>query len=285
MKHKTILVFSFIIVLISFLFVTSSWADVVITGKMTVSGMMGMGTSESSMISKLKGDKFKSEGETKYKEGPMAQMPAKKELTIIRLDKGLLWQVDLEGKRYGEMGFDQIKQMLSSMQKTSLPDSLLPAWEVKKTGNKKKISGFNCEETQITFTTPGLNPMTGEKTDMEVLVSVWSTKGAKGFEEFKSFAKKMTEKIGISGSLAGLGMYGIDAKKLQNELDKIEGLEIKQTIIVNLKEAEKEEPKDTIQKAEHKPFIVIDDLTEKFEKATIPDSEFELPAGLKKEGE
>jgi hypothetical protein len=187
-------------------------------------------------------------------------------ITIIRLDKGLIWNIDGSKKTYTEMTFKGMKESAQQAMKL-MEDSMAnippeqrklmeqfkphshgpkkPKTTLERTGKMKDVSGYKCElivgSTRTTRTelwaTKQVEYSKDAKNFFEALSSV--------FSEFPSFQ----EESFIDDSLIELGFFPIETKKTSTGDPR----GFSSTSIIT--------------KIEHKEFN---------------DSEFELPEGLKK---
>lgn len=190
-------------------------------------------------------------------------------ITIVRLDRELVWQIDPAKKEYSEMTFAQMekmaekiggkmdaamakmreemrnmpeeqRKMMEKMMGGKMPgmsaDSDAPV-QVSNTGEKKTISGFECTKYVI---------RQGDQT----LSTVWVTKSVNGFnelaEDWKGFSKRMAGLAQRFGKELGEAAKAIDGFPIQTETGG-----------------------------------VVTTIT-KVERRATPASEFEVPSGYKK---
>jgi len=296
----------------------TSFGDVVYKQKSTSSGFMGMGNVETENIIMFKGDKQRDESVSKFG-GPMAQFMPKggeqKQVTIIRLDKEVIWNIDMAEKTYTEMSFDELKKMMGM----AMADTEMAAEEeaetkfkldVKKTGQKKEIAGYECEEFVIEMKAEGKDAMTGETQEFEVTSHLWVSPKVKGYDQIENFEKKMADKMGWKGKYEPgmaqvLARYGIEgeelAKKMKEikgfpmltvvkmkaigemaeEMDEEEAAEQKEAMEMAMKMMGKELEKEEEPEEEGVLMTMTTEVTE-IQVTEVGDSEFELPEGLKK---
>lgn len=300
-------------------FFSNSFADVIYKQKGSTSGFMGMGNMEMETTIMLKGDKQKQESSTKFM-GAMAQyMPGggeQSQMTITRLDKEMIWNIDMLKKTYTEMTFDDMKKMMgmamAESEKAAEEDvEANVKVDVKKSGQKKKIAGYECEEFIVKMVAEGKDVMSGETQEFEVNTHLWVSPKVKGYDQIESFQKKMAEKMGFEGKYEpGLAQvltrYGIEAEELTKKMKEIKGFPML-TVVKMKATGETAEELDEEEKAEQKEAMemAMKMMGKKMEKAEEPeeegvlmtmtteiteiqvkdvtDSEFELPEGLKKQ--
>ena len=294
-----------------------SFADLVYKSKASTSGIMGMGKMEMETTTMLKDDRQRQDTKTKFT-GAMTQfMPGggeQNQLTITRLDQELIWTINLTDKTYTEMTFDQMKKIMERVktQVKAKPEEgeAKLQFDAKKTGQKKKIGGYECEEYIITMIAEGRDPQTGEAQKFEVLTDLWVSPSVQGYGQLQDFQMKMAQKMGWEGGqyanfAQGLGQFGLDTEKLAKKMDEIKGFPM--LTMVKMKasgdettesEEQKAEQEEQMRKAmemmgkkvekEEEPkekgviFEMTTEVTE-IQAKGVADSEFELPPGLKKQ--
>ncbi len=301
-----------------------SHADVSYEQKITSSGALGFGGAETQSTVLLKGDRQKTVTQTAFT-GKLSKLMAKggtKTVQITRLDKELMWNIDLDGKKYTEITFEEMKKMFGEMEKAVPQAESLkaekekapePKVEVSVTGEKKKIGGYPCEQVIVKMTMEGEDEGSGEKPTYIVNSDMWLTKDFPGQKEVKEFESKMSEKLGMGqgpgeSMLSAFTRFGVDVNKLSQEMEKIEGFPMLQTITMQAEGEEIETDKEASVEAEDEGLeemplkglpegilgkegkkegenVIFSITTEVIEIKTdkISESEFELPPGLEKE--
>jgi hypothetical protein len=109
-RKKTFVLSCVFVVLFTFVFAS---ADVTYKQKVVTSGIPMMGDMESESVVKIKGDKKSEDSKTKFTGGVMKMMGKKGEqqsLGITRLDKELIWNINLSEKKYTETTFEELKK-------------------------------------------------------------------------------------------------------------------------------------------------------------------------------
>lgn len=292
-----------------------SYADLVYKSKASTSGIMGTGKMEMETTTMHKGDKQRQNTKTTFV-GTMAQyMPGggeQNQVVITRLDKELIWNINMTDKTYTEMTFDQVKRMMERMKTQVMKKPEEEAklqFDAKKTGQKKKIGGYECEEHIIKMIAEGRDPQTGKAQEFEIQTHLWVSSKVKGYDQLQDFQKKMAQKMGWEGGqyanfMQGLGQFGLDTEALAKKMNEIKGFPM--LTVVKMKSyseemAEAEEERAEQEKAMREAMELLGKKVEKedkpkekgllFEMATevtevqvkgVVDSEFELPQGMKK---
>jgi len=238
MFHKTLVLFAVILLF----FFSLSTADVVYKSKTVTSGMMGMGEMETETVTKIKGDKKREESITKFAGGMMKMMmkgKEEKEISITRLDKGVVWDIDLKEKSYTELSFEQMKKMMKMakpqlLEKEKKEVEAKTTFKVNNTGKKGKISGYICEEVLVKMITEGKDPKTGEEGKLTVDVQMWVTQEVKEFGQIEAFNKKMAQKLGMGEygekMFGGMGQFGVDTELLSKKAEEVKGFPLKTVV-------------------------------------------------------
>ena len=125
--------------------VNSLWGDVVYKQRMKMEMMGGMMQMEFQTTTFIKGDKQRTEMSSPSGKGTG-------EISIIRLDKGVIWTISPDTKTYTEM---PLKEMFApqSQVKGKKGQAKLnpPKFEVKQTKESKLINGFKCQKVIMTM--------------------------------------------------------------------------------------------------------------------------------------
>jgi hypothetical protein len=217
-------------------------ADVLVREKTSSSGIMGMGASEGQSTVIVSGDKQQTEREMTIQgmpagmggDGPMVSVD------IVRLDRDLIWHLDMSKKEYTEMTFEDMKQMMKGAKaewsKHSGTDMKTEdidfSVEVETPGAKKKINGFATERKILRIT--GEVPKAesgGTAGEFTITADMWVAEDVPGYEELRTFQKAFAKKMGIDPSMFQGGggvaqMMGGSMGKLTEEMQKIEGYPI-----------------------------------------------------------
>jgi hypothetical protein len=157
-------------------------ADLTIKEKTTVHGFMGMFTSEGTEITYLKGDKFRNEAEVErsgmVNPTPIEDPPPR--VTIIRLDKDLIWRVNLKDKTYMETSLEAMAAEAEGRAHFKITDVKIEA-----TGETREIAGRDCKgiSTEVSFEVDSGDEVANQT--MEILF--WMTEDTEGLEEMQTF--------------------------------------------------------------------------------------------------
>ncbi|MGB2697937.1 MAG: hypothetical protein WBD28_08805 [Candidatus Zixiibacteriota bacterium] len=314
-RNHLLIILSFVVLF--FFSFSVSYADLVYISKASTSGIMGMGKMDMETTTMLKGDKQRQDTKTKFVGAMVQYMPGggeQNQITITRLDKELIWNINITDKTYTEMTFDQVKKMMermkSQIRKKPEEEEAKFQFDVKKTGQKKKIGGYECEEHFIKMIAEGRDPQTGKVQEFEVQTHLWVSSKVKGYDQLQDYQKKMAQKMGWEGGqyanfAQGLGQFGLDTEGLAKKMNEIKGFPM--LTVVKMKSfgeemAEAEEERAEQEKAMREAMELLGKKVEKeekpkekgliFEMATevtevqvkgVADSEFELPQGMKKQ--
>lgn len=228
----------------------SLFADVQYEEVTTMNLPGGFGTSETYSKVFIKGDMKREETTTKMTmeipgmpegiPGMSEEGQELKEITIIRLDKGLQWEIELHEGTYSETKFADLKQMavedeMADDEIFEMPE-FKTEFDIKKTGATKVINGYKCEQTIITITIKEKDPETGKEASHKIINDMWLSPGIKGRDELDAFNEKYERMTGFSKDiLQNLGQTSRQqyqfAEELLEEMKNIKGF----PILMNLK--------------------------------------------------
>lgn len=197
-------------------------ADVVVKKKTSLGGMMGMGNNESSETEYISADKSCSERSSKFTGGMMAKATKGKKsenIQITRLDKGMVWNLEPDGKTYTEMSLDSLKIMMESL-KGSLKD--MPMGEDKTDESKYEwtvdikgpddagmINGFKCKSLSgKAIGTNKENP----KDKIRITYEYWLGQDVTGFKEMDQFYSNYAKAMGFDDYRTQQGMEAMAGK-------------------------------------------------------------------------
>jgi hypothetical protein len=236
------------------LFGTLVYGDVMYEMQTTTEGMMGMG-GQTVMRVYVKGDYSRTETMSE------SETAEPTDITIIRLDKGVVWNLNPTKKEYTKTTFDEISAAAEGIEGEEEPGIELPEIKLEKPGNKKKILGKECE--QIVVSMDATSEEGGEATFTQTM---WVTKEIPGYMEIVAFNKKMPV-IGIKSSTPMMGGSTKSYTEFQEKLKDIEGFPLELDM-------------DMTMGAEGMSFsITMHSVVTGFDTKTLDKSLFEIPAG------
>jgi len=254
-----------------FCFAYAAHADVTIKQSAETSGLGGILDSKSTTVTYLQGDKKCDETETRMTGKLMKLMGGGKPVktaSIIRLDKGVIWNIDHKSKTYTEMPLQSFEEAMQGLQgsagedqsgmDTGQPDfdtsrvtMLPPKIDYKLTGKTEVIAGHSCEQGILTMETEGVDKETGDKFKLITVIDAMLAKDVTGMEEYNLFNQHMAEKMGMGADaastqsmLSAMGAYGIDPKKLAEEAGKMEGFPMVQIMTLRGEGSQFAEPEE-----------------------------------------
>jgi hypothetical protein len=164
-------------------------ADLTIEEKTSVRGFMGIWGSEGTEVTYIKGDMMRSESDTQKMgmgshRGMENPPPA---VTIIRMDKGLIWYVNTLDKTYMESPFEPLPET----DEENAPGFGVVDVTVEETSETKEVMGKTCDgvKAAITFETQGSEGLVSETVD----VMFWMNSEVKSLAEMREFWENMIE--------------------------------------------------------------------------------------------
>jgi hypothetical protein len=179
---------------------------------------------------------------------------------IVRMDRGITWVLDPKHKRYREEPFttpeqiaaikaqlnermEKLKSCPTSQKQEPVDKSKCkmspPKFDVRKTGEKATIAGFNAERTIASITESCTDQDTGDVCDTVVAFDAWLTQDTiPGLKERQAFELAYAKKIGadqlmqglFSGQMAGyMARYQTQLQELSEKAKQFKGEPMKTT--------------------------------------------------------
>ena len=260
MKYKTIKLVSIITIALAQLAV----GQITYETKVTSKGFMGMGAFKSTTKTYLINNAQRTDTKLKFTGKFLKYMsPKGTTVSIVRLDKKLVWTVDKAKETYHEQTFKEIREMMeqgTAYQSQPIPEDdndyeaeykwKKPVVKIKNLKETKTINEFSCQHYLASVTTIGTHIETGVKDTMIFESDLWNAKNvSKKMSLVSDFNKKYMKAVGFDvpdnqGLAMIAGMYKEQMETLSDEVSKLKGFPIvndmKLTMTNNLAAVEKE---------------------------------------------
>ncbi len=162
-------------------------------------------------------------------------------LQIIDLGNQTITSVDLQKKTYTVMTFEQMKEMMDKaaqeMEKNKDKDKADITWKVsaKATGKSRQFAGYDAKEMLLMMSMEGTDKDSGQKGAMAVNTRIWLAPNVPGYEEMRSFQKRMAEKLNWTPN-GNIFMARPDLAKgmaeASSEISKLQGVPVFQTMVM-----------------------------------------------------
>lgn len=216
-------------VLILTAFATPARADVVTEQYMRSGGFAGMGGFESAVVTTTSASAQREESRFRFTGsllGPMQRMMGSGDtVRITRLDKDVVWELDVEKKMYTESPLTpkaererQGPAAGSRPKEKAEPSDVVVTrseFKVEKTGARKVINGFPCEEYLATWLLETRNQKTGETTKSTMTARLWTTPETveirAAHAEAQAYMQAYLKKLGFAMSPEEARRFGIGA--------------------------------------------------------------------------
>ena len=297
-------------------------ADVVVKQKSSFS-MAGVMDMEMNGTEYVKADRNATETSTMMTGGMMAMFSdsAKEMLStqITRLDKRVMWNVNVDDSTYSEMSFDRFKETASEepsgeqdeeeAEADMLGDPDQYDWTAQVTSSDKPedINGFKCKN--IITTATGVSK-TNPDDKAQIVFEYWYSKDVEGYDELMNYRKAYAKATGVDMMEANentsmfFDRYGDQFKEMQDKITKAEGYPIKTVIVVKGTQtgsAEEEDQQGTAAGMQEMmrammgasepeasadgmvTIMSISNTIESITKQPVDGSKFEVPAGFNEE--
>jgi len=200
-------------------------ADVVIEESMNTDGVAGfsMLAMQGTTTRSLSADKSRTDSNVQFKSKLLSTFAGKSGNTsqIVRLDKGVMWEVQPKDKTYTERTFAEARaQMEKAMQQMEAasqqaqaqqPQQQLPidaeasqcsspVVESRVTGEQATIAGYQTSRQIVSLKQTCKDPKTMKSCDMVWSIEEWLTAQAPGMDESKAFALNYAKQLGLDAS-------------------------------------------------------------------------------------
>jgi hypothetical protein len=200
-------------------------ADVVIEETMNTDGVAGfsMLAMQGTTTRSLSADKQRTDSNLQFKSKLLNTFAGRSGPTsqIVRLDKGLMWEVQSKDKTYTERTFADaraamekaLQQMEAASQQAQAqqPQQELPinaaesqcspaVVEARVTGEQATIAGLQTSRQVVSLKQTCTDPKTMKACDMVWSIEEWSTAQAPGMDESKAFALNYAKQMGLDAS-------------------------------------------------------------------------------------
>src|ERR1043165_248685 len=194
-------------------------ADVTMQESMSLSGagMMKMANMSGTTTTTISGNKARTESNMQFESGLMrtfARGAGGPHVEIVRLDQDKIYSLDPKKKTYTETTFADMKAKMqqamdamnkgqaSQAQATSGVDESQCEWsdpksEVKRTGEKALIAGFQAEHVTVTASQSCKNKKNGQVCDFAVALDQWVAPGLEASTEVQTYQRAYAEKLGL----------------------------------------------------------------------------------------
>jgi|GEM_PF-3626591 hypothetical protein len=241
MRVRKYVIWTFVFLLAGGLCLQQVRADVTVKRKTKVE-MKG----PAAMFMQMLGKGLQEQMEISYIKGDMARTESEGEITLTDLKNKRLIKLYPATKTYRVLTFDALKGMMERAPEDLAKDERAreeaAKWDVqvdvKRTGKKARILGFQAEEIQFTITVKRKGVALEDSGGMIIRASQWLAKDVPGAKEAVAFQKRMAEAMGIDLSTSGMGdmiqalgrnypQLSEGARTLVKELARAEGFPLK----------------------------------------------------------
>ncbi|HEY4368430.1 MAG TPA: hypothetical protein VGN07_14435 [Steroidobacteraceae bacterium] len=199
--------------------VTLAHADITIDENVSVSGagLMKMANMSGHSVTIISGNHARIDSDLQFESGMMRALArgAGANTEIVKLDEDKIYELNQKKKSYTETTLTQRReQMQASMQKmqesqaaqqkaTSGVDESECQWsdpkaEVKRSGEKATIGGYQAERLTINATQACSNKKTGEVCEFGLALDQWIAPGFEASEERLAYQRAYAEKLGLT---------------------------------------------------------------------------------------
>jgi hypothetical protein len=198
-------------------------ADITYEEKVAVegAGLMAMANMKGTTVTSISGNRARIENDIQMQSRfvRMFARDAGQISEIVRLDQDKVYELNPKKKTYSEVSLaDKRAEMAKAMDQAKQAQEKQPAptgmdesqceWsdpkvDVKKTGAKATIAGFNAEQTTILATQSCKDKKSGAVCDVQLSLDQWLAPALEASSEQHKFYQLYAEKMGITGQGSG----------------------------------------------------------------------------------
>jgi hypothetical protein len=167
-------------------------------------GLRGRFASESREVIKVTPDRRATDRSFKFIGAIMGRlMKERRDLEIVRLDKDLLWQINVNRSRYLELPIQKMAWQVGVVKNDPKAESVYveecctTQANIQRTGAKKIVNGYEAEQVILTLTSSCPDEETGEPGKSIIKLETWMAPGVKFGREFETFNESYARKLGL----------------------------------------------------------------------------------------
>jgi len=234
---------------------SNAFADITMQQRITVKagGALSFLSSGSTVTSSIANDKSWTESKTQSKSKLMGSFGGNNDsISIMRLDKDLVWQLNPEKQQYTEMTFEQMRaqieegmQQLRDLQQNGGQSALPvkeedcewsdPTLEKNDTGIKKRFANVKAEQHIIIVRETCTVPESGQTCVLTWTTENWMAKRMPGDDEAIAFNQAVAQKLGTEDMVFGaqaaskplLAMFQAGWEEALDEMSELKGYPVK----------------------------------------------------------
>jgi hypothetical protein len=167
-------------------------------------GFRGRFASESRDVIKVTPDRKATDSSFKFTGAIMGRLTREqRNLEIVRLDKDLIWQVNVNKSRYLELPIQKMALQVGIVkddpgaETAYVEECCTVKTDIKRTGSKKMVNGYESEQVILTWTSTCPDEETGEPGKTTMTLEIWMAPGVKLGSELDSFNEAYARKLGF----------------------------------------------------------------------------------------
>jgi hypothetical protein len=200
---------------------SASQADVTIQERMSIdgAGLMKMANMTGTTTTRISGQRARTESNMEFESGLMRTFARGlgQSTQIVRLDQDKVYSVNDKKKTYSETTFEEQRAAMqkamegmreaqaSQQQATSGVDDTQCEWsepksEVKRTGEKATLAGYEAERVVVTATQSCKDKESDQVCDFGLVLDQWVAPGFEASAEAQEYQRAFAEKLGLNAS-------------------------------------------------------------------------------------
>jgi hypothetical protein len=206
---------------------TLAWGDVSFEQVLKTTNYLGTGRSEARSKIMIKGDCSRTETTVKIA-GLVSGAIKRRSVTIVRLDRQLIWSLMPEKDLYAEITFEELRKMMAPNAPAAA--SGRARVEGRRTGETRKIIGLACERVIVSMQCLVSDPESGQPVAGVFTNDMWITKLAPVVAEIERFNRRLSQAAGIRESnqeiLSAFGISGDDYAAFERKTKEYNGFPV-----------------------------------------------------------
>ncbi len=213
---------------------------------------------------------------------------------IARPDRDLIWELDPQERSYREITHEQFRRLVqkgvqaprsaTEQYLRSIYQTETTQMEVTPTGKMRRIAGYDAEQVMARVVVGAQRPTTGARFTFTFDQEVWLCRDEALLKEVRPFEEAYVEAFGTAMSLQQASVAGgewgdafiLPLRALNDRIRALNGVALAMTTsVVEEAVAQTRNEKGTTRK-----FTVSATEVRRVQIGTIPEAEFEVPAGF-----
>jgi len=229
-------------------------ADVTLKERTVSTGLAGFGNGTSERTIVIAGDRSRSDDQYTYT-GRFRTLAGggkpRKSVEIVRLDRDMFYTLDPAKRRYTEMSLAEMREAMAAGMARAQAGMKVPEnreaardvemtyqVDVRRTGKKEKINGFDAENVIVTITATAHDRNEGGSGSYTMRIDEWLAPHVPGQSETQAYYRRFAEKLGLDPQMQQLSgllrQYQGALEKAAEKMKDLKGYPVRSTTTLQL---------------------------------------------------